>query len=78
MKTTELIAIRKERSGDPRLAVCYASGSHFKPEGNFFRVEKGKRRLVSRALCVTEHFGKRCRLCPNHEFAVRFRVEAPA
>lgn len=77
MKTTELIALKKDRSEDPRLAVCYASGSHFKPEGNFFRVEKGKRRLVSRALCVVEHFGKRCRTCPNRDFTVRFQVREP-
>jgi hypothetical protein len=71
--STELVALRKEVSDDPRFAVCYARGSHFKREGNFHRVEKGQRALVSRALCVVEHFKARCLECPNHDFTVSFR-----
>ncbi len=73
-KTTELISLNKDVCDDPRYAVCYARGSSFRKEGNFLRVEKGKRTLVPRALCVIQHFGRRCRLCPNSEFAVTFRA----
>lgn len=72
--TTELVALGKEKSDDPRFAVCYARGSRFRKEGRFFRVEKGKRGLVSRALCITEFFGSRCRICPNRDFKVSFKV----
>jgi hypothetical protein len=70
---TELIALRDD-SGDPRFAVCYARGSSFKREGNFLRVEKGKRSLVNRALCVVETFGSRCRQCPNYNVKLTFKA----
>ena len=70
-KTTELVSLNKDKADDPRFAVCYARGSVFKPEGHFFRVEKGKRSLVSRALCLSEYFGKRCRACPNFKFKIK-------
>ncbi len=64
---SELVALGVDQPEDPRFAACYASGSVFKPEdgGRFHRVEKGHRRLVSRALCVVQHFGTRCEKCPN-------------
>lgn len=71
---TELITLQADKSEDPRFAVCYARGSVFKPEGNFHRIEKGKRSLVSRALCVVETFGSRCRQCPNHKLKLMFRA----
>lgn len=70
-KTTELVALAKDKCEDPRFAVCYARGSVFKAEGHFHRVEKGKRSLVSRALCLSEHYGKRCQICPNRDFTVK-------
>ena len=76
-KTTELISFLKDKSEDPYLAVCYARGSVFRPEGKFFRVEKGKRTLVPRVLCVLHHYGPRCRSCPNAEFTVTFRSKGP-
>ncbi len=71
-RPTELISLGKDKSVDPRFSVCYARGSVFKAEGNFFRVEKGSRALVDRALCLSSHCGKRCAECPNHNFTVRF------
>lgn len=73
-KQTELISLQKDKSDDPRYAVCYARGSTFRKEGNFWRVEKGKRTVVLRALCVKQYFGRRCRNCPNSEFSVTFRA----
>jgi hypothetical protein len=67
-KTTELVSLLKDRHDDPRYAVCYARGSIFKKEGNFWRVERGRRTVVRRDLCATSHFGRRCKICPNHEF----------
>lgn len=66
---TETVCLHTDQPADPRYATCYANGSVFKPEegGRFHRVEKGKRTIVSRALCVIEHFGKRCRVCPNSQ-----------
>jgi hypothetical protein len=72
-KMTELISLTKDRSDDPRYAVCYARGSSFRPEGNFWRVEKGARALISRALCVVQHYGNRCKQCPNSKFSVTFQ-----
>ncbi len=69
-RATELVSLHKDKSDDPKYAVCYARGAVFKPEGNFHRVEKGKRSLVSRVLCITEFFGNRCKTCPNHDFSV--------
>lgn len=76
-KATELIALRKDKSGDPSLAVCYARGSVFKPEGRFFRVEKGRRALVSRALCIVGYYGKRCESCPNYNVVIRLPSRDP-
>lgn len=72
-KSTELVSLMKDTSDDPRLVVCYARGSVFRPEGHFIRVEKGKRSLVSRALCLALHFGDRCEACPNKDFTLKFR-----
>jgi hypothetical protein len=74
---TELITLMGDTSGDPMLAVCYARGSVFRREGNFHRVEKGKRGLVNRALCVTETYGSRCRICPHHEVVFSFVAKEP-
>ena len=76
-RATELISLLKDKSEDPRYAVCYARGVTFKVEGNFFRVERGKRSLVSRALCLSEHFGSRCKICPNRDFSVRLQAREP-
>lgn len=67
MAATELVSLTHDQSDDPRLAVCYARGSVFKPEGKFMRVEKGMRTRVNRALCIAKHFGHRCEVCPNYE-----------
>jgi hypothetical protein len=75
-KATELISLHKDKSDDPRFAVCYARGSVFKLEGHFHRVERGKRSLVSRALCLAEHFGNRCAICPNRNFKATFVARA--
>lgn len=71
-KQTELITLSKDVAEDPRFAVCYARGSVFRPEGHFFRVEKGKRTVVLRALCASLHFGRKCEICPNSRFKMRF------
>jgi hypothetical protein len=76
-RATELISLLKDKSSDPRYAVCYARGTVFKAEGNFFRVEKGRRGLVSRALCLLEHYGSRCKICPNSDFSVRLITRGP-
>ncbi|OHD24330.1 MAG: hypothetical protein A2Y38_09180 [Spirochaetes bacterium GWB1_59_5] len=70
-RATELVSLLKDVSTDPRYAVCYARGAVFKKEGGFFRVERGRRALVSRALCVAEFFESRCRACPNSSFSLR-------
>lgn len=71
---TELITLESDKSASPRFAVCYARGSAFKKEGKFYRVERGKRTLVHRALCVMEAYGPRCRRCPNHNMTLIFRA----
>lgn len=67
---TELIPIEETQGTDARLAVCYARGSVFKPEGKFFRIEKGKRTLVSRALCMNTTFSQ-CPNCPNYHVKLK-------
>jgi hypothetical protein len=65
-KTTEIVDLAAEQTS-PKYGVCYASGSTFKPTGKgatTFVVESGKRRLVSRTLCVTQYFKSRCQHCP--------------
>lgn len=69
---TELVTLHKDKSDDPRFAVCYARGSVFRPEGEFMRVEKGKRTLVHVSLCLLRHFGPRCEKCPNRNIALVF------
>lgn len=72
---SELVSIRGDQPDDPRYAACYAGGSIFKPEegGRFHRVEKGRRTLVNRALCILQHFGDRCKQCPNSEATLGWR-----
>lgn len=65
-KTTEIVDLAEEKTSS-RYGVCYASGSTFKPTAKHattFVVETGKRRLVSRTLCIVEHFKSRCSVCP--------------
>lgn len=66
MKTTEIVDLAAEQASS-KYGVCYASGSTFKPTGKgatTFVVESGKRRLVSRTLCVVQYFKSRCQNCP--------------
>jgi hypothetical protein len=66
MKTTEVVDLAEEKVSS-KYGVCYAGGSEFKPTGKgstSFVVEVGKRRLVSRALCVVQYFKARCQSCP--------------
>jgi len=77
-KTTELIELHKDKAADPRYAVCYARGAAFKAEGRFFRVEKGKRTVVLRSLCLSEYFGDRCKICPNRSFNLVFVAKGPS
>lgn len=65
-KTTEIVDLATEQASS-KYGVCYASGSTFKPTergATTFVVETGKRRLVSRTLCVTQYFKNRCEACP--------------
>lgn len=71
MKKTELIAPLKDISADPRFAVCYGRGAVLQPEGNFLRVESGKRSLVHRSLCVVGAYETKCWACPNFHTALR-------
>lgn len=73
-RSTEIVDLSKEKLSS-KYAVCYASGSSFKPVkkgSSEFVVERGSRRLVNRTLCVLEHFSSRCRACPLHEGTLRF------
>lgn len=66
MKTTEIVDLAEEKASS-KYGVCYAAGSTFKPMGKgstSFVVETGKRRLVSRTLCVVQYFKSRCQNCP--------------
>lgn len=66
MKTTEIVDLTEEKTSS-RYGVCYASGSTFRPTSKgatTFVVESGKRRLVSRTLCVAEYYKNRCTVCP--------------
>lgn len=73
---TETVCLSTDQPNDPRYATCYANGSVFKVEegGRFHRVEKGKRTVVSRALCVLEHFGERCKICPNSTVSITWKA----
>ena len=74
---TELLALDETNlliADDRRLAVCYARGSSFHKEGRLYRVEKGARGVVHRALCLTHHYGSRCKICPNGSITIELRV----
>lgn len=73
---TELITLNADtaKCEDPRFAVCYGRGSSFRPEGKFFRVEKGARTVVHRSLCLVHNFGRRCEKCPNGQLRVRLEI----
>lgn len=76
-KPTELVTLNKDRADDPKYAVCYARGSVFRPEGHFFRVEKGKRTVVLRAMCLSMYYGNRCKICPNKDFNLKLISRGP-
>lgn len=72
-KTTEIVDLAQEQTSS-QYGVCYASGSTFKPTAKgstTFVVETGKRRLVSRVLCITEYFKRRCEVCPYSQGNIR-------
>lgn len=71
---TELIALQTDIQEDPKFATCYARGASFKPEGKFFRVEKGARTVVHRSLCLTHYYGRRCEMCPFSKITVKLEV----
>lgn len=71
-RPTELVTLNKDRAEDERYAVCYARGSVFRAEGHFFRVEKGKRTVVLRSMCLSMYYGNRCKICPNRNFKAKF------
>jgi hypothetical protein len=73
---SEQITLTKEilMTPDPRLTACYARGSVFKREGKYYRVEKGARSVVHRALCLTHYYGSRCAQCPNGKTRVELAV----
>jgi hypothetical protein len=77
--SSELVALEKSSlcEDDPRFAVCYARGSVFKKEGALYRVEKGSRNVVHRALCLAHHYGPRCKICPNGSIVIELRVTHP-
>lgn len=63
---TEVVDLQQEQCSS-KYGVCYASGGTFKPTArgaSTFVVEIGKRRLVSRALCVLRYYKSRCEVCP--------------
>jgi len=65
-KSTEIVDLATEYVS-AKYATCYASGSHFKAtskDATTFVVERGKRRLVNRSLCVVQYFKTRCQACP--------------
>lgn len=70
-KETILVGLAKEKAHAPGFAVCYARGTFVK-QGRMHRVERGKRTVVSRALCVVQYHGRKCRLCPHSEFTAQF------
>lgn len=76
MTGTELVDLRKLRGDKPGFITCYAGGSVFKPDGAQFRVEKGRARLISRALCVEQFYGNRCKRCPHSQAVVTVAARA--
>jgi hypothetical protein len=73
-KETILVGLGKEKAHHPGFAVCYARSSVFRPEGRLFRVEKGKRTEVNRALCIRKVFRGRCTKCPHSSFEATFEA----
>lgn len=73
-KETILVGLAKEQAHHPGFAVCYARGT-FRKEGRLHRVERGKRTIVSRVLCVVQHHGRKCKICPHSKFEVQFKAE---
>lgn len=72
-KSTEIIDLATE-TVTSKYATCYASGATFKPTGKgatTFVVERGKRRLVNRTLCVVQYFKTRCQVCPFSQGGLR-------
>ena len=63
---------------DPRLCTCYGRGSVFRKEGRHFRVERGARTVVHRALCLVQQYGARCAVCPNGTIRVELTVTQQA
>lgn len=79
-KTTEVVDLSQEQTSSA-YGVCYASGTVFKPvkEGSSsFVVEVGKRRLVSRALCITGYYKHRCGACPFSKGTINFVAKGPS
>ena len=75
---SELITLTVDnmRCETPQLCVCYARGSVFKKEGNFYRVERGARSVVHRVLCLMQYYGTRCGQCPNS--SIKIVLEPPS
>ena len=74
-RETVLIGLAKEKAHHPGFAVCYAHGRVFRPEGKLFRVERGKRAIVSRVLCLRLFFRGKCRKCPHSKFEATFEAQ---
>lgn len=72
-KGSELVDLRNTQGPRAGFVFCYGSGSPFRKEkGGLHRVETSRKRLVSRALCVVNYYGKRCGHCPNSEANISF------
>ena len=73
MRTTEVVDLAEEQV-PPHYGACYASGSTFRPtakNSTAFVVETGKRRLVSRVLCISHYYKHRCEVCPYSQGELR-------
>lgn len=71
---TVVVDLHREQHPDPRFAICYARGQVFKQEGSELRVEMGRRALVNRTLCIQQHYGSRCEICPNAKGSLTLRA----
>lgn len=77
---TDLIDLTKVTSPRPGFVVCYGGGSPFRKERKtspLFRVQHGRQRLISRALCVVQYFGRKCKMCPNSKATIAFTARKP-
>ena len=77
---TDLIDLAKVPSPRPGFVTCYGAGSPFRKERKtspLFRVQHGRHRLISRALCVVQYYGRKCRLCPQSQVRLTFKAEEP-